>query len=254
MAVYRTGSNSKRKRLGQHLLVDMKILDKIVSAAEISNTERVCEAGTGTGVLTSKLCERAGTVISFEVDVALFNDAKVSVKRHHNLEIVNSDLFAQNNVKFDVFVSNLPYSRSRDAIQWLAMQTFKRAIIMVQREFADKLLAKPGNKNYRAITVLAQYCFTIERIFRVGRDAFDPMPEVESEVIRLVPTRTVTRQTIRDLNTIFSQRNKRFSSIASRFELDHEPDQGCKRLRQLDPETIMRAINSGELAASRKKS
>jgi 16S rRNA (adenine1518-N6/adenine1519-N6)-dimethyltransferase len=234
---------SKRRRLGQHELVGARVLAKVVSATQIQKTEMVCEAGAGTGVLTKRLCERAAAVVSYEVDKELFRQTNRSLSAYHNLELVNSDLFAQESVQFDVFVSNLPYSRSRDAIEWLATQRFKRAIIMVQQEFAAKLLAKPGTRNYRAIAVLAQYCFNIERLFKVSRESFEPVPAVESEVIRLVPVRPVTRQTIKKLNIIFSQRNKRFSSVASKFSLDYFRSES-RRLRELDPETIMHAANS----------
>jgi 16S rRNA (adenine1518-N6/adenine1519-N6)-dimethyltransferase len=235
--------DSKRRRLGQHELVDARVLAKVVSATQIQKTERVCEAGAGTGVLTKRLCERAAAVVSYEVDKELFSRTKRSLSAYHNLELVNSDLFTQESVQFDVFVSNLPYSRSRDAIEWLATQRFKRAVIMVQQEFAAKLLAKPGTRNYRAIAVIAQYCFNIERMFKVSRESFEPAPAVESEVIRLFPVRPVTRHDIKKLNIIFSQKNKRFLSIVSKFGLDNFQSES-RRLRELDPETIMHVAKS----------
>ena len=70
-----------------------------------------------------------------------------------NLYLVHSDIFKISNIEFHVFVSNLPYSRSKDAIKWLALRKFRKAVIMLQKEFVDKLQAKPGEPNYRLISV-----------------------------------------------------------------------------------------------------
>ncbi|HJS82700.1 MAG TPA: rRNA adenine N-6-methyltransferase family protein, partial [Nitrososphaera sp.] len=173
------------------MLVDNKVLEKIIGAAEISKGETVCEAGTGLGILTAELCKRAGKVISFEVDKRLLEKAK-KLLRYENLELVSSDPFKIGTLDFEVFVSNLPYSRSRDAIEWLATQKFDRGIIMVQREFAEKLVASPGEKDYRAISALAGHCFKISQVISVGRKSFSPQPEVESVVLKIVPTNMVT--------------------------------------------------------------
>lgn len=209
---------SKRRSLGQHMLIDIKILAKVIEASQISENEIVCEGGTGNGILTYELCKYAKSVISFEIDKVLFARARKQVFTLSNLQLLNVDLFKTLDLKFDVFISNLPYSKSKDAFHWLTSQKFDRAILMIQREFADKLQAKPGEKNYRAISVVAQHCFTLQKLFSVNKEAFDPEPSVESVVIKLIPRyQRITRRTIRNLNYIFSQRNKKASSIAKKF-------------------------------------
>jgi 16S rRNA (adenine1518-N6/adenine1519-N6)-dimethyltransferase len=208
----------RRISFGQHTLINLKILANIIEASQISNDEIVCEAGTGNGILTHELCKQAKSVISFELDNLLFSNARKNLFYLSNLNLVNADLFKRYNVDFNVFVSNLPYSKSKDAFYWLPFQTFNRAIIMVQKEFADKLEAAPGEENYRAISVITQHCFNIQSLFNVDRKAFYPEPTVESVVIRLVPTGSrITRQTIKNVNFMFSQRNKKASSIAKKF-------------------------------------
>ena len=229
-------TSARRHRLGQHMLVDNKVLEKIVSAAQISKDETVCEAGTGLGTLTAELCKRAKKVISFEVDKRLLEKAKEQL-RYDNLELVSSDLFKISTLDFEVFVSNLPYSRSRDAIEWLATQKFDRGIVMVQQEFAEKLVAEPGEKDYRAISALAGHCFKITQITSVGRKSFSPQPEVESVVVKIVPTHTVTRETIRRLNLLFSRRNRRASSIAASVGMSDFV--GEKRIDQLPQSTLI---------------
>lgn len=209
---------SRRISFGQHMLIDFKILAKIIEASQISKDEIVCEAGTGNGFLTYELCKHAKLVTSFEIDNILFSNTRKSLFYLSNLNLVNEDLFKRYNLDFNVFVSNLPYSKSKNAFNWLPFQKLNRAIIMVQKEFADKLQAIPGDQNYRAISVITQHCFDIQRLFDVNRKAFYPEPAVESVVIRLIPKCSrITKQTIKNMNLLFSQRNKKVSSVAKKF-------------------------------------
>lgn len=207
----------KRRLLGQHMLTDRGIVTKLMEAAKIRQNETVYEAGTGEGTLTNELCKRARSVVSFEIDHNLFKKSQSSlVAAFSNLKLINGDLFRLPYVAFDVFVSNLPYSRSRDALQWLSLQRFSRAILTVQKEFADKLQARPGDENYRSITVITQYCFTIEQLFHVPQGSFDPYPSVESTAIRLIskkPAITITEATIKKVNLLFSYRNRKVLSV-----------------------------------------
>jgi 16S rRNA (adenine1518-N6/adenine1519-N6)-dimethyltransferase len=209
---------NKRRLLGQHMLVDQRILADILKAADIGKNETVCEAGTGNGILTAALCKLAKQVISFEIDRELYNKARKQL-RYQNLDLVNADLFRTKKLKFDVFVSNLPYSRSRDALEWLATQRFSRAIVMVQQEFAAKILSKPGEATYRAISALATHCFEIETLFPVTGHSFDPRPMVESVVIRMRQRTFVTGQTIKCLNLLFSKRNRKASAVLAKAGL-----------------------------------
>lgn len=212
------------------MLVDRRMLAKIIDAAGIGKGETVCEAGTGHGTLTAELCRRAQRVISFEVDRKLFGNAQEQLK-FENLELVNADLFKASDLHFDAFVSNLPYSRSRDAFEWLAVQKFDRAIVMVQEEFADKLAAAPGDKNYRAISALSSYCFRIEKLFKVQSKSFEPQPLVESAVLRIIQTGTITKETIKNVNLLFSKRNKKASTVAAKAGV--QADFGDRRIDQL---------------------
>jgi 16S rRNA (adenine1518-N6/adenine1519-N6)-dimethyltransferase len=232
---------SKRRLLGQHMLKDGKVLEKLIEVASISPNETVYEAGTGEGTLTTELCKRAKSVISFEVDHNLFKKSSRLISAFPNLKLIYADVFKFPVCVFDVFISNLPYSRSRDALQWLALQKFTRAILTVQKEFADKLQAKPGNENYRSITVITQYCFTIEQLFHVPKGAFDPYPSIESTVIRLVPKELgipITRSTIKNLNLLFSNRNRRSFSVLKKHncKIDFA---GTKRIDELQPTQLL---------------
>jgi 16S rRNA (adenine1518-N6/adenine1519-N6)-dimethyltransferase len=219
------------------MLVDRRILGRIIDAAKIGKGEVVLEAGTGQGILTAELCKAAKSVISYEVDKKLYQQAKAQLQ-FHNLKLVNADLFKINNLRFDAFASNLPYSRSRDAFEWLATQKFDRAIVMVQEEFADKISARAGDKNYRAISALAAHCFIIEKLFKVGRQSFEPQPKVESVVIRIVPVNSVAKGMIKRLNFLFSKRNKKASTVAAKAGI--KADFGSRRIDQLDPHDLIK--------------
>jgi 16S rRNA (adenine1518-N6/adenine1519-N6)-dimethyltransferase len=237
------------RALGQHMLVDREILVKIVHAAQISNDETVLEAGTGQGILTAELCKAARHVVSYEVDSKLYRKAReqlLLLLQFKNLELVNADLFKTKDVHFfDVFVSNLPYSRSRDALEWLSMQKFDRAIVMVQEEFADKLTARPGSssKNYRAISVLTAHCFAIEKLFKVRRQSFQPQPKVESEIIKIIPINTITREMVKSINLLFSKRNKKAASVAAKAGIVNA-NYGSKRIDELEPRDLVKIAES----------
>src|SRR3970040_652750 len=131
----------KRKRLGQHFLVTQSVAKKIVDAAGITKKDTVLEIGTGKGILVPLLCEKAGKVISIESDSFLYDLAREKFSDITNLTLLHSDGF-EADVKFTIFVSNLPYSKSRDAMEWLVQKKFRRAVVMVQKEFAEKIAEK----------------------------------------------------------------------------------------------------------------
>lgn len=223
------------------MLVDRRILAKITSAAYIGKDEIVLEAGTGQGILTAELCKYAKQVISYEIDIKLYRKVQGQLlSQFKNLELVNADLFKTKDPHFfDVFISNLPYSRSRDAIEWLSTQEFDRAILMVQEEFADKLAARPGSKNYRAISALAAHCFAIEKLFKVRRESFEPQPKVESSIIRIIPVNAITREVIRNINLLFSRRNKKASSVAAEIGIIIDANYGSKKIDELEPRHLV---------------
>jgi 16S rRNA (adenine1518-N6/adenine1519-N6)-dimethyltransferase len=226
------------------MLVDRRIVDKIVSVANIRKDEIVLEAGTGQGILTMELCRHAKQVISYEVDANLYEKAQEQLLQHfnNNLRLVKADLFKTKDAPlFDIFVSNLPYSRSRDAIEWLSTQKFDRAIVMVQEEFANKLIARPSGKNYRAISALAAHCFNIEKLFKVRKESFVPKPKVESLIIRITPINTISKEIVRNINLLFSRRNKNASSVADEIGIIVNVDRyGSRKIDQIEPTDLIR--------------
>jgi len=172
----------KRKLLGQHFLNSKSTAELIVKEAEISKNDVVFEIGTGLGILTPLLCKHAQKVISVDADENLIKKAKSKFATFDNLVLKSGDGFKKKDI-FSIFVSNLPYSRSKDAIEWLAQNSFSHGVIMVQKEFADKLFAT--SKNRRAISIIAIHAFDIKKISDVGKNNFSPPPKIDSVILKI---------------------------------------------------------------------
>ena len=203
---------SRRRSLGQHTLIDPTVVSAIVEAAELKGEEVVYEIGTGSGVLTEKLCKAAGRVISSEIDEKFYN-AALSKLNYPNLTLVKGDGFGID-VEFDVFVSSLPYHCSSRFVRWLLGKRFKRAVVLLQKDFVDKLLAKVGSECYRAVSVLAQYAFTISPILNVPPDAFTPKPKVHSSVVVMIPRPRInlSEEVVKAVYKLFALRKKKVST------------------------------------------
>lgn len=205
----------KRKRLGQHFLTSTTIAKSIVSEAKISKNDVVFELGTGLGILTPLLCENAKKVISIDTDKELYEKAKSHFSHIGNLSIEFGDGFERQDV-FSIFVSNLPYSKSKEAIEWLATTPFSHGVIMVQKEFAEKLLTKSA-KCRRSISIIANYAFEIEKFLDVGQKNFSPPPNVESVVLKITKKQSVEKDLIHVVNKMFSYRRKTIQNIFKQF-------------------------------------
>ena len=205
----------KRKLLGQHFLNSKSIAEFIVKEARISETDVVFEIGTGLGILTPLLCENAHKVISVDADENLIKKAKSKFSEFDNLVLKSGDGFKKRDI-FSIFVSNLPYSKSKDAIEWLAENSFSHGVIMVQKEFAEKLLAT--SKNRRAISIIATHAFDIEKISDVGKNNFFPPPKVDSVILKISKKTTMDKKLILTINDIFSYRRKTVKNILKQFD------------------------------------
>jgi 16S rRNA (adenine1518-N6/adenine1519-N6)-dimethyltransferase len=232
-----TGSNS----LGQHILKDRTVIAQIVREANLSGAEKVLEIGAGEGALTTDLCRNACQVTSVEIDKTKYEFAKQKLAHFRNLFLLNVNLFSHKPIsfEFDVCISNIPYSRSKETILWLTNQEFNRAIIMVQREFARKLSSAPGKRSYRAISVICEYCFDVKELFEVPSISFSPPPSVSSQVVKLVPSgRRLSIETKKNITLLFSQKRRNVRKVTSHFGLKSGLDLS-KRVCQLSANEIV---------------
>ena len=224
----------KRKRLGQHFLASENVAKSIVSAAKLTKNDIVLEIGTGRGILVPLLCNKAKKVISIEYDKVLYHDAALKFSNISNLSLKHGNGF-KTNEKFSVFVSNLPYSQSRKAIEWLIQKNYSKAVIMVQEDFAKKLLN--NQKNHKAISVLVNYATDIVPVLNVKKTNFIPQPKVHSTVIKLTRKKSVSKDLIQTVHKLFSFRRKTLQNILKQFG---ENIQSEKRLDDLTGDEIIK--------------
>ncbi len=159
---------NKRKNLGQHFLKSKTIAKAIADSAKITRNDVVLEVGTGHGILIPYICKKAKQVFSIENDHSLYLSTKSNFYDYSNLVLEYGDGFKSVH-NFSIFVSNLPYSKSRFAIEWLLQKKISHAVIMVQKEFAEKLIS---NEEHKSISVLANYGFRIKFLLNVRKSNF----------------------------------------------------------------------------------
>ena len=228
----------KRKKLGQHFLNSNSIAKSIIFEAKITKNDVVLEIGTGQGILTPLLCEKAGKVISVDVDETLVRNAKSKFSHIDNLVLKYGDGLKEK-YDFTIFVSNLPYSRSKDAIEWLAQTSFSHGVIMVQKEFADKLLAK-SSKSRKSISIIATHSFDITIISKVGKNNFSPPPKIDSVILKIIKKNNLSKDLIQTINKIFSYRRKTVKNILKQFNEESTID---KRVDDLSGSEIISLAN-----------
>lgn len=173
-----------KKNLDQHFLIDKEAIGQEIDAAQIKKTETVLEIGPGPGTLTKELIKHAKKVIVIELDAALANLLKNEF--HESIEIINADALKTEFPPFDKCVSNIPYSISGKLTIKLG-ELGKPSVLMYQKEFAKRLIALPGKKEYSKISVMAQHYFTPEYIATIPRASYYPAPKVDSAIVRLIP-------------------------------------------------------------------
>ena len=184
---------AKQARLGQHFLVNGNISRKIVSAF-LPVEGPILEIGPGRGILTEKIVEQSANPL-FAVEL----DSKLSKKLAdifgENISIIQADILRFNleeivsDSRINI-ISNVPYYISRDFSYWLikSQRMVRSGVLMMQREFVEKLMARPGEKNYLPVSILFQTLFNADILFRVNPGSFSPPPKVQSTVFKFLPS------------------------------------------------------------------
>ena len=224
---------NKRKKLGQHFLKSNSIAKSIASAAKITKNDLVLEIGTGHGILIPFLCKKASRVYSIESDKSLYLLARSNYSNYTNLILEHGNGFHSKH-RFSIFVSSLPYSKSRIFIEWLLQKKFLRAVVLVQKEFAEKLISQ---NDHRAVSVLANYGLKIEVLMNIKKSNFSPPPKVDSVLLLLTPKRVLLKSLISTVNLIFSYKRKTLQNILKQFNINSTSK---KRLGDLTGDEIIK--------------
>ncbi|MGL4394550.1 MAG: 16S rRNA (adenine(1518)-N(6)/adenine(1519)-N(6))-dimethyltransferase RsmA [Brevinema sp.] len=185
------------KNRGQNYLINRSSAEKIVNAApDLQEGQQYFEVGTGLGALTVILAER-GKTISLEIDKGV-HQLVHSKFSHPNLEHIHGDFLQWSDYPKTgeyIFISNLPYSISGEAIKHIIEHDiFKVGILMLQKEFADRMEASIASSNYGPLSVIVQNFLKIEKLFFVGKGNFFPEPKVDSLVIKITKKETTLDQ------------------------------------------------------------
>lgn len=228
-----------KKGLGQNFLSSKEVLEDIAIAAEIDN-EGVIEIGPGFGVLTQELAMRANKVVALELDERLIPILQDTLKEFGNIKIINQDVLKTDIKKLidEEFsgkkvsvAANLPYYITTPIITKLIEERLplNNLVVMVQKEVADRITAKPATKNYGAISVLCQYYTVAELITTVPSNLFVPPPKVDSAVVRMKfrdepAVKPVDEKVFfRTVKAAFSQRRKTLlNCLVSNFPQDKQ--------------------------------
>jgi 16S rRNA (adenine1518-N6/adenine1519-N6)-dimethyltransferase len=199
------GVSEKKPKLGQNFLVDREAMQKIVDALGDISQATVMEIGPGKGALTDFIAVRAGRLIAVELDRVFSAQLRMRYARMPNVEVIEADI-----LKTDIatmvgkrpgplrdlrpsepirarIVGNLPYYITSDILLKLfeAHRNIETIVIMVQLEVADRIAAKPGGSEYGLLSATAQLYGTVERLFKLPPEAFNPPPKVHSAVVRI---------------------------------------------------------------------
>ena len=248
------------KNLGQNFLIDEQVIEKIVSSSEIGKEDCVIEIGPGLGTLTKELLEKAGKVISIELDKKMIPILKDRFLLYKNFELINDDVLRvdlkkiiadekENGFKDVKIVANLPYYITTPIIMKLLEEKLdlKSIIVMVQKEVADRLIAVPSDKDTGAITYSVYYYAKGEEILEVPKTSFIPEPEVTSKVIKLdirkePPVKVKSPEVMfRIIKCAFMQRRKTLLNALVNTKVFLNKDEGIKILKKIGLREDIRA-------------
>ena len=188
----KSGGFMMNKNLGQHILKNPLVVNGIIEKASIKPSDVVLEVGPGTGNLTVKMLQQAKKVVAVEFDPRMAAELTKRVQgtaEQRKLQIVVGDFLKVPLPYFDLCVSNTPYQISAPLVEKLLRHRpqFRSALLMFQREFALRLVAKPGDPLYCRLSVNMQMFARITHVMKVGKNNFRPPPKVESSIVRMEP-------------------------------------------------------------------
>jgi len=180
-----------KKHLGQNFLINESILPTIIKAAEIKPDDVVIEVGPGTGILTEKLLKAGAKVFAIEKDFDLIAGLTQKFGNNKNLKIVHQDALFFDETTFDKYrvVANLPFNVAAPLIRKFLESSNQpeMMVLMVQKEVAEKIVAKPGDSERGILTLSVEFYGNAEIIADVSKNSFKPMPKVDAAVIKIKP-------------------------------------------------------------------
>ncbi|MDV3278237.1 MAG: hypothetical protein LYZ69_07210 [Nitrososphaerales archaeon] len=230
----------KRRRLGQHYLVDAAVVARLTSLANIRSGERVLEIGTGKGALTKELCRTSSQLDGYEVDEENYRQT-LDVVGNSSARIHLADAFEEK-PEFDVLVSSLPYSRSASFVEWISQLRYDRAVVLLQEDFVKKVVSPPGSRDYRAISVVAQASSEISALDRVPRSAFSPEPKVNSVIVGMKPKIVLSAIQVAGIKRLFALRRREVAAVVAKIGGRRVGGWSHRRVYSLSPNEVLALV------------
>lgn len=177
------------KNLGQNYLIDRNKRDQIIDFGNITKKDIILEIGPGIGTLTCELSSKAKKVIAIEQDPTIFDILEERLENENitNVELINDDALNVDFPEFNKIISNLPYQISSPITFKFLEYDFDTAILMYQKEFANRMKGKVGTKDYSRLSAMLYFKCEVELLTNVSAESFIPKPKVDSTVIKLSP-------------------------------------------------------------------
>lgn len=179
------------KRMGQHFLMNKEILEFEVEQGELSEKDKVLEIGSGYGNLTELIAEKAGTVYAVEPDKRFVGILREKFEGNERVKVIGKRFEeVKDEIEFDKCISNIPFYLSSPVVEYICKRR-KMSVILFQKEFAERLIAEPGDKNYSRISIISQFYTIPVMLLEVGREEFYPEPEVDSAIVKFYPRKKI---------------------------------------------------------------
>jgi 16S rRNA (adenine1518-N6/adenine1519-N6)-dimethyltransferase len=211
------------KLLGQNFMIDSSVYPKLSSYADLSAEDVIIDAGAGFGFLTRFLAGKCKRVIAVEKDPKIAEVLREQVKDFSNIMLFLGDLLKVELPHFNKAIAIPPYYLSSQLVMWLLERKLDCAVLIVQKEFAERLAASLGSVEYGWLAVVAQYAAEVDLLDTVPKWMFHPQPEVDSVIIRMKPWVTPPflvkdgASFRRMVKWLFTQRNKKLSNAITPF-------------------------------------
>lgn len=259
----RTHRITPNKLLGQNFMVEQSLYLKLCTYAVLSQSDVVLDAGAGFGFLTCFLADKCKAVVAVEKDPQVARVLREQVKGFGNVTEIEGDVLKVVLPQFNKVTAVPPYYLSSHLVMWILERKIDCAVLILQKEFADRLVATVGSEAYGWLTVVTYQSAEVELLAAVPKDMFYPQPEVDSVIVRLKPWSTKPFEVkdsvffVRMTKWLFTQRNKKLAKalspfIRSNFKLNKQEAENLalslpfhdRRVRELSPKDFGALANA----------
>ncbi|MEM1518331.1 MAG: 16S rRNA (adenine(1518)-N(6)/adenine(1519)-N(6))-dimethyltransferase RsmA [Nitrososphaerota archaeon] len=234
-------------RLGQHFLKNEEILEKLIELGEIKPTDIVLEPGCGDGKLTEKLAKQGCKVIAIEIDEKLASIAANRLAMYDNVRLIIGDLLRVKPTGFNKVIGNPPYYISSRLIHWLITGPMPELMVMtLQREFAEKLCARPKQDNYVYLSVLTQLFYDVKVYGVAPRRYFSPPPKVSSRIVIMRRKPKIHPNILNHIwliKNLFTRKRHLIKRELKKLDIEIPPQLIGKRIYEIDVENYYNLLS-----------